>query len=150
MARLGRKGRILKWAGLVLSLIIAAAWAASIPYRWTCVTQKHSGDRSNVYSVWIGHGCLFSIHYFLEERYVESRVEYDPAWPRWGVHIWRFQRAIVQVQLPLWIPFLLVALPTSYLFWRDRRRIPPGRCRKCGYNLTGNVSGVCPECGERT
>jgi predicted RNA-binding Zn-ribbon protein involved in translation (DUF1610 family) len=20
-------------------------------------------------------------------------------------------------------------------------------CRKCGYNLTGNVSGVCPECG---
>jgi hypothetical protein len=23
-----------------------------------------------------------------------------------------------------------------------------GRCRKCGYNLTGNVSGVCPECGR--
>jgi hypothetical protein len=23
-------------------------------------------------------------------------------------------------------------------------------CLHCGYNLTGNVSGVCPECGERT
>jgi hypothetical protein len=23
------------------------------------------------------------------------------------------------------------------------------RCRKCGYNLTGNVSGICPECGEK-
>jgi len=23
-----------------------------------------------------------------------------------------------------------------------------GSCRDCGYNLTGNVSGVCPECGE--
>ena len=22
------------------------------------------------------------------------------------------------------------------------------RCRRCGYNLTGNVSGRCPECGE--
>ena len=22
------------------------------------------------------------------------------------------------------------------------------RCRCCAYNLTGNVSGVCPECGE--
>ncbi len=22
-------------------------------------------------------------------------------------------------------------------------------CRSCGYNLTGNVTGVCPECGER-
>ncbi len=54
--------------------------------------------------------------------------------------------------LPLWIPFLLFAVPTMYLWWMylwwaDRRCIPPGHCRKCGYNLTGNVSGVCPECG---
>jgi len=32
-----------------------------------------------------------------------------------------------------------------------RRRLPilypPGHCVRCGYNLTGNVSGVCPECG---
>ena len=25
--------------------------------------------------------------------------------------------------------------------------LPDGKCRSCGYNLTGNVSGVCPECG---
>lgn len=25
---------------------------------------------------------------------------------------------------------------------------PPGTCRSCGYNLTGNVSGRCPECGQ--
>lgn len=24
-----------------------------------------------------------------------------------------------------------------------------GKCRKCGYDLTGNVSGTCPECGTR-
>ncbi len=29
-----------------------------------------------------------------------------------------------------------------------RRRVPdPGKCRRCEYDLTGNVSGVCPECG---
>ena len=22
-----------------------------------------------------------------------------------------------------------------------------GKCRQCGYSLTGNTSGVCPECG---
>ncbi len=31
----------------------------------------------------------------------------------------------------------------------ERRRRERGACVKCGYNLTGNVSGVCPECGER-
>ena len=30
---------------------------------------------------------------------------------------------------------------------RVLRRYPPGHCRKCGYNLTGNVSGKCSECG---
>ena len=25
----------------------------------------------------------------------------------------------------------------------------PGRCGQCGYDLTGNVSGICPECGWR-
>ncbi len=28
--------------------------------------------------------------------------------------------------------------------WRRRRR---GECLRCGYNLTGNLSGICPECG---
>ncbi len=30
--------------------------------------------------------------------------------------------------------------------WSDRR-FPTGECQRCGYDLTGNVSGVCPECG---
>ncbi|UCE59849.1 MAG: hypothetical protein JSU63_20695 [Phycisphaerales bacterium] len=37
-------------------------------------------------------------------------------------------------------------------FWRARRMplpsvYPPGHCRKCGYDMTGNLSGNCPECG---
>ncbi len=39
-----------------------------------------------------------------------------------------------------------ICLIPSWLHHR-RRRIPPGHCQKCGYNLTGNVSGRCPECG---
>jgi len=46
--------------------------------------------------------------------------------------------------------FLILAMFTWYLFRADRPAvIPPGHCRKCGYDLTGNISGVCPECGER-
>jgi predicted Zn-ribbon and HTH transcriptional regulator len=33
-------------------------------------------------------------------------------------------------------------------FRRERAaQSEPGQCRNCGYNLTGNVSGICPECG---
>ena len=30
--------------------------------------------------------------------------------------------------------------------WRGRRDV--GVCVRCGYDLTGNVSCVCPECGQ--
>lgn len=42
--------------------------------------------------------------------------------------------------------FMLIIAPLMLLF---RRRTRPGHCRQCDYDLTGNVSGVCPECGTR-
>jgi hypothetical protein len=51
------------------------------------------------------------------------------------------------VWLPLWLPLVIIAIPTAILWHRDRRRYPPGHCRQCGYNLTGNESGKCPEMG---
>jgi hypothetical protein len=53
-----------------------------------------------------------------------------------------------------WIlaPHWSLAMPGTILVaWRLRRarssRSPSGQCAACGYDLTGNVSGVCPECG---
>lgn len=47
------------------------------------------------------------------------------------------------------IPYYALALLFSILpaLWLMRRKHPPGTCQACGYNLTGNVSGKCPECG---
>ncbi len=52
-----------------------------------------------------------------------------------------------QLRVPLWIPLLLIGIPSAILWWLDRRRPRPGHCRTCDYDLTGNVSGRCPECG---
>ena len=37
------------------------------------------------------------------------------------------------------------------LLWRVRLdgRAPAGHCQQCRYDLTGNISGICPECGTR-
>lgn len=50
--------------------------------------------------------------------------------------------------LPLWLVFF-VSGGTAWLAWRWDRRPGTGCCGECGYDLTGNVSGVCPECGTR-
>jgi hypothetical protein len=48
---------------------------------------------------------------------------------------------------------LMLAVFTATILVRFRQqhrkvdRISKGMCSQCGYNLTGNVSGVCPECG---
>ena len=46
----------------------------------------------------------------------------------------------------LWLPFVITAAITIVLY-RRTRGFPAGRCHACGYDLTGNTSGVCPECG---
>lgn len=43
----------------------------------------------------------------------------------------------------------VLVYPLVLVLFRQRYRRKRGLCVKCGYNLTGNVSGICPECGER-
>jgi len=55
-----------------------------------------------------------------------------------------------QLSFPGWLPPLLFSLPPALWlrgFIRRRRLRSAGRCQSCGYNLTGNTSGICPECG---
>lgn len=63
-------------------------------------------------------------------------------WYRIGVRYW-------SVHFPLWMPTLLFAILFPYVYlplYRRRKRRRKGLCLTCGYDLTGNVSGLCPEC----
>ena len=78
-------------------------------------------------------------------------LAYNSPAPRWGGS-WQQ----VNLALPIWMPFLVCLLPPVAFFVarpirrrrRIRRRIRRGLCQKCGYDLRGNTSGVCPECGQ--
>jgi hypothetical protein len=51
---------------------------------------------------------------------------------------------------PLYLAFLFSVLCVCICLVVARMmptRVKTGYCKKCGYNLKGNVSGVCPECG---
>jgi hypothetical protein len=58
------------------------------------------------------------------------------------------------VTVYLWGPLVLcsvhlaiASIRAPYARYRRRKK---GLCLACGYNLEGNVSGVCPECGCAT
>ncbi len=59
------------------------------------------------------------------------------------------------LSVPHWFVCLLTAiLPGQRLLMRirrrsiSRRRLGRGLCHHCGYDLQGNMSGICPECGK--
>lgn len=56
------------------------------------------------------------------------------------------------IRVPLWVgalPALGVWLFLSFMRNRAASRLRKGLCAICGYSLQGNVSGICPECGEQ-
>lgn len=63
------------------------------------------------------------------EAIEEGLVWFFLTTPLWGI-LWAW----------LWVRF------RNHLF--DTQ--PGPHCRECGYDLTGNVSGICPECGKAT
>jgi len=81
------------------------------------------------------------------EFFVSQNVE-EPWPPRWTNDPWLLRRFL---RFPLWLPFVALATFPTLAFvrgpFRRWHRRHGGLCLKCGYDLTGNVSGVCPECG---
>lgn len=53
---------------------------------------------------------------------------------------------------PTWLTFSVFAAYPAFVALRRFRRYRASRregsCRECGYDLTGNESGICPECGK--
>ena len=86
------------------------------------------------------------------ERFVLLR--YEVVVDRIGAMVWLPPQGRWKHPEPVaFIPYngilFLFALPSA--LWLATKLIFPrwelGRCGRCGYDLTGNTSGVCPECG---
>jgi hypothetical protein len=86
----------------------------------------------------------------LRDRFGFTNVSYGSA-PRAALGRLSMEHSYRYYGLPWWfVAAGPAALPTARaLAWARRsRRRPSNRCPRCGYDLTGNVSGVCPECGK--
>ena len=68
--------------------------------------------------------------------------------PNTGFYLWipLYPFFLMSAILPVW---WFIRFPGCWFVrnFQLRRPFPAGCCHRCGYNLTGNVSGICPECG---
>ena len=164
-----RLRRVLKWAGLVVCVLIVASWCVSVIWAVAYVRgfssfhgREFSGREfseiesmlaimSGAAEVWLvpapspppGDVVVDGF-----ARWVVQRRRQRLSGMRW-LPTWYESPRLMCVIIPLWMPLAAVGVPTAIL-WRRDRRPPKGHCQTCGYDLTGNVSGVCPECGKVT
>jgi 4-amino-4-deoxy-L-arabinose transferase-like glycosyltransferase len=154
MRRRSRTRRVLKWVAAAMCALILAAWALSVQYAFTNAPD----GRPQTVRVLISQGEILIgwQRPFVRQDYADiddfivpalgksSRVGWP--WPAFYTDVsgGTTYRSLV---IPLWFMFLLAFPAAASLWWLDRHRVRPGHCWKCGYDLTGNVSGQCPECG---
>ena len=168
MPKRSRFRRVLKWTGVVMCAVILIAWGVSL--RW-CIIGINSQ-----YTISIDNGYL-TLGVSTRDPGVPkvSDIYYLPIYAPW--HLVRIEpimslgfglpRTLTVVEfvdvgapvlkalqykglrVPFWLLLLTVMIPLALCIRRDRRSSPTsGHCPACGYNLTGNLSGICPECGE--
>jgi hypothetical protein len=79
------------------------------------------------------------------------RIVYPTFWRRRGFYYYRSDAFPGWTLIvPHWfglLPMIPSPLAHAGRMIRRRRRLRRGLCPRCGYDLTANPSGVCPECG---
>ncbi len=147
MRRRSRTRRMLKWVGTGLSILtVAVAIVSSGRQLMWFGSNFIVGFQQARFEVF-RHSPRHSRSAVISPHF--STQTLVPPGSHW---LWRFEVRSFRpygwiVDVPLWAPFMVLVAATGMLWYFDRRRFPPDHCQYCGYDLTGNVSGRCPECG---
>lgn len=154
MRRRSRVRWVLMWAGTATCVALVLLFGVTLVWNFVEISSGTWRARVSKCQVLVlvaskRGGISFPDRFEIGRRF-ESVADLWDSWTNEPVRWWPRNDPSLYVRfvsVPIWIPFVVCLLPTAILWWCDRRRIRPGGCSKCGYDLTGNVSGRCPECG---
>ena len=106
------------------------------------------------YGIQVAHGTVYGPYYFINATHFSSTCEpWMPDWVMAGqvAQAAMFSPVNTTIIFPAWVPVPFLAIFPIHWFltgpWRTYCRRRKGLCVNCAYNLTGNTSGTCPECG---
>lgn len=126
---------VMALAGVAISL---ASYGSVSPFAYVGLPFIAVGTSDGVATCSLNRNVRFEVHWHAIDRGFS------------GTERWAMSRYLPKESLKLTAPFWMIcwafALPSIALYLAARRPLP-GNC-PCGYNLFGNTSGVCPECGS--
>ncbi len=167
---MAKRIRWTKWAFLLLTVTFLFLWGLSL-----LVYAFHLSGQWRVrmdYGV-LQSSCYFGPDHLTQDLMLRSFVKAPSSrgWPTgWGYqskfpnrltwkdwypryYTWTVPNPpgvwLLYVHIPFWVFVMLTGVPAAYLFRRGRKYRLPGCCGGCGYDLFGNTTGKCPECGEK-
>ncbi len=166
---MNRVARCMRWIGAAGCLLVVILWAVACFYDVSFyITSRPRRNLQIEYGLHLfeaeGIACDIK-RYEYDKTGVPAGFQYGPLnSPAFRLSGFRYGKIVTMeddfgsnrsgrvvhrwLRVPFWFILVGVAVPTAVLFWRVRKPFPPGHCRKCGYDLTGNVTDVCSECGE--
>ena len=171
LPRLPRFRALMKWSGLTLCVLIFALWLASGWYEFdyaltfgqqparfvsirvmasSAVIVHLSPPPPDPPSAHLSHGS--PLQFPLSSRTSAITIWRNDAtfqwWWRWSFWSEALPNGGI-FRIPLFVPLLITATISGFLFYRDRK-VRPGLCAVCRYNLRGlpPTTSKCPECGR--
>lgn len=127
------------WYAVEILLLALALLSTSLFLysRYCDVGYVHSG-----WTAGVAEGCILAGTSWHKDGWVWSNRGAPKT--RWIPQLEGAGRILV---IPLWIPGTIAIGALIHLQRRERLRRRLGWCPSCDYDLTGNISGTCPECG---
>lgn len=144
-----RRHRPLTW------LVPATTWLSGLSVLMWIVSLAFVLDFiSGPDSMWtFGHGAIIHAPYGARHggaSIIRMRVDPDPlgAFEIGSIGMGHGAAGSTRIEVtPLW-PLVVAAAVSAWAIRRLRHeRVPLGACKRCAYDLRGNLSGRCPECG---
>lgn len=126
----------------------SVAWCAIVLSLWIASTQALIIFQTQHFSAKLNQPSLSAI--IGGTWYVDTEYAYDYSisiWERW-LHL-RIETPATSIPLDVNLSNLFgwSIVMTVLTFRFARRQYRHQECHCCGYNLTGNTTGICPECG---
>ena len=137
---------IMRWSATVVSAACVVAWVFSLG--WVAGYTSYTGTPGTKWQVAVACGCAnfrtVEQPHRIRRGWIIAKSDIGLIW----APLWSSGTSGFDICIPLWIIVTPCGAISGVLWLRKARSRPAWQCSKCGYDLRGISTDICPECGK--